>query len=317
MMCFSWNEYKIQRSAVRKLNSILSDISKLKPARTDDEKEMILRLEPGDKRIGLINRLSEVYYEHVNALHNGSAEAKGKEIKTHKLLTRQALGLIHYPVSESAKAELIEESTGPDEHLRTVQILWEGHFYGKTGNGDYGNYFYKYLDEDVINLLSGIDDVSENALSNLAVYYKMFMDNKTNVRSLAWALHYIQDITAPPHAANYPNFVNVFAKGKKLPETHFSFEKRAQKAINSSYSSFIIEARMNYAKLKKLLINDLDFTGNYPAKLTRFAKLVHSKADPYAECIYKKDKKAWDEAINRTIPLAVAASAVILESAFK
>lgn len=256
----------------------------------------------------LINKIYDLSFNYQKSLKELDENQEQSGLKnTHKKITEIALNAVNFRISHDIKDFLIETSAGPDKHLKTILLFMEGHFYGKTESDSYGNFIPIYFGDFITGFLDQMNDVDETALSNLAHYYMKYK-NENNLEAFGWSLHYIQDLTAPPHAGNLPVFLPKLKKD--VADTHHPFEKLARERINNDPDFFAAKSANPYKELKPIFIGDL-------AGLNNFGKKLYEMTSPYIKNVRHHDELKWNEAIDETLPLAIAATTVILESSLQ
>jgi len=230
---------------------------------------------------------------------------KSDLLGTHMLITEQAFKLAGTQADEEKKKFVIDSSTGPDKHLKTIAIFMEGHFYGDIGDGKTGNFLQRVFEKRFLKFIDRLNDIDETAITNSGKYFKKYGGKPKRLESFAWALHYLQDLTAPHHAGNYAIFFSNFTDGF---DTHFPFEKKARQMINANPSSFNKKAE---ALLKQL---EPQFDPNDKKGFENFCGIVHGMSLKNIDGrIRGGDEAKWAEVINDALPLAIAATAAVLK----
>ncbi|OPY09361.1 MAG: Zinc dependent phospholipase C [Syntrophus sp. PtaB.Bin001] len=219
---------------------------------------------------------------------------------THELITAHALDLqkITDPV---LKTPILDSCMDPDRDKKLWELAYEGHFYGKIDERRYGNFWPRVLDGPSLYLLDRINDIDETAFSNFARYYSQALQNPTDLKILGRAVHYLQDLTAPHHVGNMAIFFEIITDDN---ETHFLFEKYARSYVLNNGPALGAAAVARYQRLK---------AGFDPNKPEELAKTVFNEALANVPKVMGIDLNAWDEAICNAIPLAIGATAVVLE----
>lgn len=270
---------------------------------------IIKSIEADDTRAYNIAALSLAYTGFYRDLKKELA--KSGLINTHSMITRLAIQMlkeenIDLPQhsTEEWQNKLIDKSTGPDEHVKTMALMMEGHFFGlvKEEPPRFGNYLERVFGKKTLSFIDHFDDIDENALTNFRRYYTEYRETGSTGK-LAWALHYLQDITAPHHAGNYAMF---FSKKTDGFDTHHGFEKKARKMINNETlcRQYISDAAVIYRNIKE------NFSSENPGK---FASFIHGESvKNITPDIKVKEQKRWEPVINRALPLAIAATAAVL-----
>ena len=159
----------------------------------------------------------------------------------------------------------------------------------------------KILKNWSLHLLDCIDDTEETAVSNFGEYYIQSQNGSINLKKLGWASHYLQDLTAPHHVGNLAIGFEIITDNTA---THFLFEKYAKKYVYDNPDAFSRTAKSIYRELKKKF---------KPAGPEKFAREVYKRAVPNVPDVKTMSRACWDRAIKKSIPLAIGATAVILE----
>jgi len=229
-------------------------------------------------------------------------ETRGSE-NTHKLITSNAFGLIGYRGDKKKMESVIESSAGPDRHPKTIALMMEGHFYGEVKTGVYGNYLPRIFDDLFLRFIDRLNDIDETAKKNFIKYYNAYNSPRRNLESLGWALHYIQDLTEPHHAGNYAMFFSFYTDGF---DTHYAFEKKARSMINDDREFFTERAKTLLPGLEREFI---------AGGIHSFSDVIYQKTRPFInDNIKGNDKSAWAEVIKDALPLAIAATAIVLKN---
>lgn len=255
--------------------------------------------------------LSGKYLEHYNT--DKQWEDRESLKSTHQMITDQALSIINRNYS-AQKDELIYESSGPDRETETIKFVMEGHFCGRISAGSLGNFLQKYMPPEIFAMLAGIPGVEEHlketALSNIGKYSQKFIENRKDIKSLAWTLHFLQDITAPHHAGNIPAIIPFFIKDiNEGNDTHSGFEEFANNLMKEQPDRFNEEAVSILQHLRKF---PLDISR--PGELGKFGQMIFEKSiGNVNSALQGEDTDAWTGIISRAIPLAIASSAAVLE----
>ncbi|NPU85935.1 MAG: hypothetical protein HPY65_15775 [Syntrophaceae bacterium] len=249
---------------------------------------------------------------------------------THCWITRQALNLVN--VNPALSALLLEYCKYPDDPKSDMQdLIFEGHFYGETNTGAWGN-FIENLPTAAVLVLEGLkkarngldEDIHEHALENFATNYDLAMSVNRNAGSLGIAAHYLQDLTAPHHVGNYPAVPYV---------DHYFFEKYANLYVYGS-PQFVL-TKSEYDTFKGSLNTDLSKPEAFATEIYNRAKafvpfietdlhaetagtnkyslMVDSEIDKYNRNLTIGSRQ-WKEAVDKAIPLAVYATAYLFEN---
>jgi hypothetical protein len=278
-----------------KMDKPLSLISKDKFAAAGLDKRFSLlsgALEDRHKLIWDIFRKANKYYDILKGALN-------RTNSTHEFITEKALELLGKS-NQTLLKELKAACVQPDTNKDMYRLAFEGHFYGKVRGGKYGNFLQNCFNNQTLMLIDLIDDIDETALGNFQTYYnKAFDKGDVNLKTLGWAAHYLQDLTAPHHVGNMAIFFEVFTDNSA---SHYAFEKYANIYVYDNQTAFQKKAGDFLKQLKPLF---------KPGKPEKFAKEVYNRATKNIAGI--EDMSGWDAVINNAIPLAIGATAVIFE----
>jgi len=284
-------ERKIHRSAHKDIDNIMSRISaEAKGA--------------GNAKISSddLYYLSSKYVKYCLSLNREKAFVK--LAPTHSVITKFALMLTGKNPEDGSYRELIDSCTGPDRHIKSIAIMMEGHFFGSIGWNKTGNYMKRVFSSDLLKLIDNFNDIDETAVTNYCMHMEKYTES-FKPESLGWALHYLQDITAPHHAGNYAVF---FSKHTDGFDTHHGFEKKARLMINDSRN---MERYINTAReLLPVICSEFK-------QLTsqEFAEYIYSEsAKNIDDSIRSKNPEKWVPVIEKALPLAIASTAAVLKN---
>jgi len=307
-------------------------------------RRLISRMGKDETRLLLWNKLKEaaradIYddiHELIRLTHESYEQFKriiGSRYSTHRYITDQALRLV--AADPAAFQRLLGYSTYPDESESDMRdLVFEGHFYGKTFSGGEGNFLNNLFPEGLLAVLEMVkklrhgfdEDIREHAVMNFAKNCARVRNGGPEHFHLGVAAHYLQDLTAPHHVGNYPAVPYV---------DHYFFEKYASLYVHDN-PQFVI-AKADYDNFKGSLTSNPD----HPE---RFALEIHHRATEFIPYIatglhaespgtpgYENavddavdtcnsrfvsgSYKPWDDAINNALPLAVYATAYLFEKA--
>ena len=336
------------KANIREYSNILNSLKNAPEIKKKDlqlTKTAVLQMKKEEKRFYLWDKIKESFQSNVyedahrliNLTHKSYEQFKsltGSQYNTHKFITSKAIEILNVQ-SESADT-LLEYCVFPDSSKSDMSdLIFEGHFYGKITSRKYGN-FIDSLFPRVAILLEGIkkvtngfdEDIHEHAVGNFTTNYTHSMNADRKLICLGVAAHYLQDLTAPHHAGNYPAVPYV---------DHYFFEKFASQYLYGQPNITI--SKSGYKKFKSQL-------QSAPAQTEQFAKEIYALAVPYVDYVkrdsYAKladiDKSAafmdeeieacnsflisgvnkdWTSAIDGAIPIAVYATAYLFESALQ
>lgn len=293
----STRELEIHERAYKELKNLISDKTKsvlMKSAKYE-----------ADPVVSKYHEFSKRYQGYIRELYEEVQESGLKN--THEKITELAFNISCADISEKIKSDIIKTCTGPDRTPSAMLLFMEGHFYGKSKSGSFCNFLPKYFGKNVTAMLGKTNDVYETALSNFTTNYRKFKSDNTELESLGWSLHYAQDITSPPHAGNHPAILPRFKCNEA--DTHHYFEKIARERINDTPDFFMNKAIDIYKELKLYFLS-------INADLEKFGNELYNRTSPYINNIRKKKEKKWNIAIDETLPLAIAATAVLIDESF-
>jgi hypothetical protein len=229
-----------------------------------------------------------------------------KALSTHELIT-QAGQRLAGPAHGPPARDVVSASTGPDEQRAGWRLFFEGHFYGPTPEGGLGNYMSWVFAKPLRSLMAGIDDIEEHAHGNFLRQARLAAQSPTEATPHGWALHYLQDLTAPHHVRNFPIFLP--RPGYAL-DTHHAFEKRANGRFSDVPDRYDVPAKTPLAALR---MKGFDLRSE--AGREAFVDWVHEAALTIADgdWIHAGESTAWDPKIDAALALAVAATAYFVE----
>jgi inorganic pyrophosphatase len=242
--------------------------------------------------ISMVNKANE-YYRLLKAMMD-------HENSTHRFITQKAIELVGIKNSEK-QTTLISACVEPDKNKSLYEIAFEGHFYGNIGNHQYGNFFHKVIkNKTAFFWINNLTKIDEHALGNFKKFVSTFKA-KSNLQKLGWALHFIQDLTAPHHATNKAIFFETITD---KTNSHFQFEKYSRSFVWDHGPLMLDRSRGLLSKLQSVF---------NPKKSSDFALEIHRRALVHADNINSFDLEKWNAVIEANIPLAIAASATILK----
>jgi hypothetical protein len=227
--------------------------------------------------------------------------AMNQEKSTHEFITAQALAFLE--IDDRGFCDALKEyCMEPDRSKDKWELAYEGHFYGKVGNRRFGNFFPRVFPGTVLWMLDRVNDIDETAASNFSKYFEMAFQDRGNLAALGSAAHYLQDLTAPHHAGNMAIFFEILTDGAN---SHHVFEKFACDYVyrNSGFFSQTVKPWFDH------------FQGLFdPLKPEKLAKSVYSEAVINVPKVKTNNEVSWEEAVKSAIPVAIGATAVILEA---
>ncbi len=263
----------------------------------------------------LLEGFRKQYFEHYTNLRKELKQPG--TLETHEFITTQALDIIGER-DVAYRSEVIGHCMDPDRHWALIKLAAEGHFYGLTRNGAYGNYFHRVFEDGTLELLRRADpDIDETALSNFAKHYTGFAAETAQLDELGCALHYLQDMTAPHHGGNYAAF---FSLKSDNFDTHLAFEKFAREYLNNEGAKLQGPAEAERESLLRFIADKgLDLqdprSANWDRNLAAFCIEVHTRIREFIPRVKSKRRSSWRAAIRGAIPVAVGATSAILENA--
>ncbi|MGN0554935.1 MAG: hypothetical protein ACI4LI_03450, partial [Candidatus Fimenecus sp.] len=254
-------------------------------------KELIEQAETANNTASLVSGITPYWKS------DSDSSESGQQMATHQLITLEAMLVFmsdygFYNVDSATQLILalyIAAASGlPD--LDEREYIFAGHFYDpNTGLGL--NALYKSARTNVSNHFY---DAYEGLSSNpyMAVNSQEFADV---LEKLGRALHYIQDVCEPHHAANIAALP---------PSTHSSFEKHVEDNIDVLLPAVTTISQSYYLVANTKTAADL----THDAALTGRANLS------YVFDVFNKEK--WDEAGTNCLRNAVYHSARLIYKLF-
>ncbi|HEX3029656.1 MAG TPA: hypothetical protein VHT34_10225 [Clostridia bacterium] len=275
----------------------------------DEEKNEI------DEHKNKFQTLSDYYIENYN--NTPKAKSVHTNQTNHEMITEEALNIVNTKFrNDSEKSLLLSGCIGPDKDWGSIMLVMEGHFYGSTSHNASGNYLKKIMPAAVYFILSHLpifeDHMKESAFSNANRYFSKYYSNDSQLEDLGWCLHFVQDMTAPHHAGNIPSFFpSLDDRINSGMDTHNEFEDFANELLDSNRNIYREKALplLDYFRGMNLNIkNSTDFD--------TFLKYVNTKAlENVNDTLQTRDEAKWNNTISNALPLAIAASAFLLEQA--
>lgn len=259
----------------------------------------------------ILKDLSQKYFGHYRT--EKSWEKRDSLKTTHQMITEQALCILNKD-DLPKKDQLVYESSGPDDAPETIKFVMEGHFCGIISDGIVGNFLQKYMPPLVFDLLYNFGDfkdhLKETALSNIGKYSAKYLNNGEDIKYLAWTLHFLQDITAPHHAGNIPAIIpSLITDINGGNDTHSAFEEFANNFMKEQPDKFNDDAKNLLQHLRGFPLNL-----SKPNELEEFGKMILQKSLKNIDGVLRtKDQNLWKETISKAMPLAIAATAAVLE----
>jgi len=302
------------RELLQKINSMkpekrfqLAAIEKLKLAEEPKEKREIFLREKVDAIFGK-GSFNDIY-QLIRILWKLYKHSKAKddtEFSTHEYITEKAMDLLSIQ-DEKVRKIFLKGCVKPDIVLSGMfDLFQEGHFYGPlSDNSGFGNYIRIYFGPKVLPVLINVkkflggkdEDIYEEAISNFRTHYGQYLADR-DLKEMGISIHYIQDITAPHHIQNIPSFLPQDDK-----DTHVIFERKAKTFLKNNTINYD-PIRFNAFKIKLKTTPQ-----KYPKS---FANEIRQLAWPHAQRI--DDANQWDDIVKETIPIAVYATARVLET---
>lgn len=268
-----------------------------------------------DEHKNKFQTLSDYYIENYN--NTPKAKSVHTNQTNHEMITEEALIIVNTKYQSTSDKELLFDGcTGPDKDIGAIMLVMEGHFYGSTSSNASGNYLKKIMPAAVYFILSHLpifkDHMKESAFSNAKRYFSKYYSNESQLEDLGWCLHFVQDMTAPHHAGNIPSFFpSLDDRINSGMDTHNEFEDFANELLDSNRNIYREKALplLDYFRSMNLNIkNSTDFD--------TFLKYVNTKAlENVNDTLQTRDKARWNNTISNALPLAIAASAFLLEQA--
>lgn len=275
----------------------------------DEEKNEI------DEHKNKLQTLSDYYIENYN--NTPKAKSVHTNQTNHEMITEEALIIVNTKYQSTSDKELLFDGcTGPDKDIGAIMLVMEGHFYGSTSDSTNGNYLKKIMPAAVYFILSHLpvfkDHMNESAFSNAKRYFSKFYSEKSQLEDLGWCLHFVQDMTAPHHAGNIPSiFPSLDDRINSGMDTHNEFEDFANELLDSNRKTYRQNAMPLLDDFHSMNLN-LRNSNNFET----FLKHLHAKAIVNVnDSLQTRDHDRWNDTITKALPLAIAASAFVLEQA--
>ncbi len=278
-----------------------------------------------DKLIGMIHRS---YHQYKGILD--------KQCNTHQFITDQAALLL---ALDSAVADILHTCcTYPDELKSDMaDLIFEGHFYGQTGSGIPGNFLADTFPKKALKVMEFIkkvrfgadENMQEHAVMNFTRYFNQALHSASKKQKyfyLGVAAHFLQDLTAPHHAGNYPALPYV---------DHYFFEQFTSRYVYDDPRFKI--SRSAYNKFKSRMASDPNKPESYALEVTgmaapfiryiepgshgrsatgvRSARFADREIDLLNKSLMSGKNEKWEKAIVGAVPLAVYATAYLFETA--
>ncbi len=276
-----------------------------------------------DKLIGLIHQSYNLY--------KAPPEIK---LNTHQYITDQATALIG--LDPAVAGTLHEYCTFPDQSKSDMtDLIFEGHFYGKTRSGAPGNFLVDAFPETALEALEfikkmryGLDeDIHEHAVMNFTRYFNKSLPPASMDLKLFYlgvAAHFLQDLTAPHHAGNYPavpyvdhyffeKFTSQYVYDEpqyKISRPAYNNFKKKMTASPSQPEPFALEINGMAAPFIHYIETDFH---RQRAGDELSAASMDKEIDRLNKCLMSGENKEWEKAIVGAIPLAVYATAYLFE----
>ena len=254
-----------------------------------------------------IAKSHKIFSELIKKANEYYAALKGlmdEKDTTHEFITAEALSQLNIQDKIFSQA-LLESCMDPDKDKKHWELAYEGHFYGKLNGQKFGNFFPRVFHGSMLWFLDHLNDIDETALSNFCKNYAKALADRSNTKILGCAAHYLQDLTAPHHVGNMAIFFEMMTDNTN---THYVFEKFARNFVYKE------ENKNRFANRAKIIFDELKLSFNPPiSEPEKFAKVVYNTAVANVSKVKSNNGNLWTEAICDAIPLAIGATAVILE----
>ncbi len=327
----------------------LKNIKKVKKATLQVRKGTLAQKGKEAKRVLLRDKVNETFgrgaFEDIDRLigmtHQSYQQYKGIEDKqhnTHQFITDQATALL---ATDSTIADVLHTyCTYPDEPKSDMaDLIFEGHFYGKTGSGIPGNFLADTFPKEALRVMAFVkqvrfgadEDMHEHAVSNFTQYFNQVLRLPSPDQKyfyLGVSAHFLQDLTAPHHAGNYPALPYV---------DHYFFEQFASRYVYD-HPRFNI-SRSAYKKFKSRMASDPNEPESYALEVNSMAvpfipyiepdsrgSLAMGTQSPFSldaelnrfnKSLLSGQNEKWEKAIVGAVPLAIYATAYLFETALK
>jgi hypothetical protein len=229
-------------------------------------------------------------------------EKRGRN--THQLITAAALRILGVDETAPEHQSLIDESLGPDRTIATLRLMMEGHFHGAVPDGGTGNFLPAYFPGWLVAFLGRLDDVAETARSNFTAWFAKVDATPGSTRLHGFTMHYLQDVTAPHHAANIPSILPAL---RKEPDTHRQLERHANALFDAARTAYDQDARIRLADVRAQGFNLAS-----PLGREQLFDWTHGESMKNAGPGLH-DPATWDARIGSALALAIAVTARYLE----
>lgn len=324
------------------LTAGLNSVTNIDTGHLDFQRDTFSGMGRGEARLRLWDKIiqachADIYedvYKLISLTHQSYDQFKRvikSRYNTHRYITEQALTLIN--VDPGISQKLMEYCTFPDDRKSDMQdLIFEGHFYGKTHTGSEGNFLNNLFPATMVILAAikkvnyGFDeDIQEHAVMNFWRNYKNVGKDAKRYLYLGVAAHYLQDLTAPHHVGNYPAvpyvdhyFFEKFASRYVHGKPHFQITKTGYDKFKGSLISSLSQpeafAKEIYGKAIEFIpYIETDLHSESPGT-DGYAKAVDNAVDTYNGYLVSGTNRQWEEAIDNAIPLAVYATAYLFEA---
>jgi hypothetical protein len=276
-----------------------------------------------DKMIGLIHQSYNLY--------KAPPEIK---LNTHQYITDQATALIG--LDPTVAGTLHEYCTFPDQPKSDMSdLIFEGHFYGKTRSGVPGNFLVDAFPETALEALEfikkvryGLDeDIHEHAVMNFTRYFNKSLPPASMDLKLFYlgvAAHFLQDLTAPHHAGNYPAVPYVDHYFFEKFTSQYVYDEPQYKISRPAYNNFKKKMTASPSQPEPFALEINGMAAPFIHYIeTDFHRLragdelsdasMDKEIDRLNKCLMSGENKDWEKAIVGAIPLAVYATAYLFE----
>ena len=337
------------KAGLKEYNNIVSrlkTIDKVVKAPLRIKRDLFAKMGREEKRILLRDKINEAFKidafgdfdKLIGLIHqsyNLHKAQPGTKLNTHQYITDQAIALIG--IDPAIANTLHTYCTYPDEPKSDMSdLIFEGHFYGNTSSGTPGNFLVDAFPEATIKAMEfikkmrhGVDeDIHEHAVMNFTRYFNQVL-HSTSVDQkyfyLGVAAHFLQDLTAPHHAGNYPAVPYVDHYFFEKFTSQYVYDEPGYKISRTAYKNFKTKLTASPAQPEPFA---LEITG-MAAHFIRYIETdlhrvradgkpdtvsMDKEIDKLNKCLLSGENKNWEKAIIGAIPLAVYATAYLFEA---
>jgi hypothetical protein len=338
------------KASLKEYNGIVAKmktIDKVKKAPLRVKKDSVSKMGREEKRVFLRDKVNEAFnadaYEDIDKLiglthrsYNQYKALPSTEYNTHQYITEQAIAFLG--LDSTIANTLHTYCTYPDESKSDMSdLIFEGHFYGKTSSGVPGNFLVDTFPETTLKAMEFVkkikygddEDIHEHAVMNFTRYYNQFLQADSADQKyfyLGVAAHFLQDLTAPHHTGNYPALPYVDHYFFEKFASQYVYDQPAFKLSQAAYSKF--KSKLNSSPTEPESFS-LEITGmatpyikfiesDSHARLAgneRSVRSMDAEIGKLNKILFSGKNEKWEKAIDGAVPLAVYATTYLFETA--